>query len=519
MKRIRKMIRERMLLTSIVAVVVLTGIYFIFFRSEDAKIPTLKVTRGTITQEISVTGKTKPVQDVDLAFEKSGKITLANVRIGDKVVPGQLLVQLDTAELAAQLLEAQANALTQKAKLDELKRGTRAEDIKIKESELRKAEQDLANHYANVDDTVNESYAKADDAIRKQTDLLFTNDEELNPQLSFSTNNTQLKINVEQGRSTASQGLNMWRKTIDALNVLTSPDNLTTALREAKQRLNLLRDFLNDLMDVVTNANGISQTTLDTYKTNIATARTNINGALSSVASLEQTIASQKITVEKIRDELNLKLAGSAPEEIRAQEAQLAQAEAKAQTIEAQLAKNTLRSPISGIITKQDAKVGEIVGANNPIVSIISGNNFEIEANIPEADIVKIKVGNTARITLDAYGSEVTFEASVVKIDPAETIVEGVTTYKTTLQFGTKDERVKSHMTANIEILTARKENVIAIPQRAVGTKDGGKFVRIVRLEKTEEVKIETGLQGSNGTVEVTMGLNEGDEIITSRNE
>jgi HlyD family secretion protein len=149
----------------------------------------------------------------------------------------------------------------------------------------------------------------------------------------------------------------------------------------------------------------------------------------------------------------------------------------------------------------------------------MSDVKFEIEANIPEADIAKIKISNPAKITLDAYGSNVFFEAKVVKIDPAETIIEGVATYKTTLQFSGNDERVKSGMTANIDILTAKAENVIAIPQRAVAQKENGdKIVKILKDDGVvEERKVTTGLKGSDGNIEITEGIQEGEKIITSQ--
>ena len=85
-----------------------------------------------------------------------------------------------------------------------------------------------------------------------------------------------------------------------------------------------------------------------------------------------------------------------------------------------------MHSPISGIITRQDAKIGEIASAGVSMISIISDKQFEIESNIPEADIVKIKVGNEAKLTLDAYGDDLVFAARVISINPAETFVEGV---------------------------------------------------------------------------------------------
>jgi multidrug efflux pump subunit AcrA (membrane-fusion protein) len=141
---------------------------------------------------------------------------------------------------------------------------------------------------------------------------------------------------------------------------------------------------------------------------------------------------------------------------------------------------------------------------------------FEVEVNVPEVDIAKIAVGNSAKITLDAYGDEVEFTAHVSKYDPAEKIVDGVPTYKTTLLFDKEDARIRSGMTANITIETSKKENVIAIPGRAIITKEGKKYVRVLQDDGTQkEVLVVTGLRGSAGLVEIVSGLKENDRIET----
>ena len=159
-----------------------------------------------------------------------------------------------------------------------------------------------------------------------------------------------------------------------------------------------------------------------------------------------------------------------------------------------------------------------------PIVSIISEAQFEIEANIPEVDISKVTLGNMANVTLDAYGSDVVFASSVVSIDPAETLIDGVPVYKVALQFVEKDEKIKSGMTANIDIQTSTRQDVVAIPQRAVLRKNGTKFVRVIdspyaKIEDIREVIVEVGLVGIDGNIEIIQGINVGDIVIVFINE
>ena len=72
-------------------------------------------------------------------------------------------------------------------------------------------------------------------------------------------------------------------------------------------------------------------------------------------------------------------------------------------------------------------------------------------------------------------------------------------------------------MTANLDILTAQRQDVIVIPQRAVIFKNNLKLVRILR-DKTlvEEVEVETGITGNRGRIEIINGIEEGDVVITA---
>ena len=134
-----------------------------------------------------------------------------------------------------------------------------------------------------------------------------------------------------------------------------------------------------------------------------------------------------------------------------------------------------------------------------------------------EADVAKVKQDNSAKVTLDAYGDLVVFEAAVVAIDPAETMIEGVATYKTTFVFSRDDARIKSGMTANIDVATNKQENVLAVPQRSVGVKNGISFVLVKEQgDVPRERSVVIGLRGSDGMVEVREGLKEGDQIADS---
>jgi len=512
----KNFIKKHKTLSIITAIIVIVILLFVLFKGEEeALYETVVVEKENIVQTVSVAGKIKPQKEASLSFEKTGKVSGIYVDVGDSVVYGQKLIALGNSDLYSQLMEAQANRDVVSAKLAELTRGTRQEEIRIYETKLTSAQTALMETKRSFVDTVQESFTKSDDVIRNTTDKFFNDPHGGNPKLSITVYDSGLAIDLEGHRIMLESALTSWYETLSVLDINNNLDQYGTT---AKDNLSSVKIFLDKMALAINNLtpnSSLTQATIDTYKTSISTARTTINTAVTNLSTSQKTLSTAQSSVSLAEDELALKKAGATKEAVDAQNAQLAQAEAKISTIQTELGKTIMRSPINGIVTKVDAENGEVVSLNSAIVSLISKNKFKIEAHIPEADIGRVAVGDSADVTLDAYGDEVMFQANVVSIEPAETIIEGVATYKTVLNLASDDSRIKSGMTTDIEILTDSRDDVIAIPGRSVISNNGEKFVRVLNSEGlVEEVVVSTGIRDSLGKIEIIQGLQEGAEII-----
>lgn len=508
----------------IISITIILGLaaggYFYFGGDKKPTYDFVIAKRADLIQEVSVTGRVKPAQDVNLAFEKGGKVAGVYVKIGSKVGVGQLLAQLNNAELSAELAGAEANVRAQRAKLDELKRGTRQEEIQVQETKVVNAKTALEDAKKNLVDKLQDAYTKADDAVRNKVDQFFSNPQTDTPQISFFVIDSQLETDIEWGRQLMNYMLKNWKVSISQLTI---EADISTYLGEARKNLEQVKSFLDKVALAINNPtnkpSSVSQATWDGWKTDVATARTNINTALSNLSSAEKDLRTAESNLALAEQELSLKKAGTVSEQIVAQEAQMEQAEASLKSVQAQIAKGVIVSPFAGVVTKQDAKVGEIVAPNAPAVSLISSGLFEIESAISEVDIAKVKIGNSASVTFDTYGGNELFEAKVSSVDPAETIINGVVSYKITLQFLKNDERIKSGLTANVAILGAQRENALTVPGSAIITRGANKFVLVdIGKSSTEEREVEVGIKGSNGFVEIVSGLNEGEKVINFGN-
>ncbi|HEY9584187.1 MAG TPA: HlyD family efflux transporter periplasmic adaptor subunit [Candidatus Paceibacterota bacterium] len=460
----------------IAGIVILVIIILTFFGgSKKDTLRTVTASLGSITQEVSVTGTVKAADSVDLAFEKSGRVSWVAKDVGESVYSGELIVSLDNGTEEAALQSAEA-------RYEELSKGSRPEEIQISESALSAAKQTLINDYGSVINTINDAYNKTDNAVNVQTDPIFSNDRSSNTDLTFNVSSNQVKNDAVSSRITMNLALKSFKMLVDAfVSSLQGDAAKDAALQDVKNYLLTAQDFMIKVSSALDTATNLSDTTISAYKTDVSTGRTNINTALTSVNNLIETLASQKIAVEKAERELNLKKLGATKEV-------LDQAAADVKSAEATLRKTIIRSPINGVVTLQDAKVGEIASAGSVLVSVMSVKSFKIEAYVPEVDSTKLSIDDEARITLDAYGNDVVFKAKVVSINPAEYVIDGVSTYKTTLIFTDEPRPIRSGMTANIDIQTEEKSDVLVLPQRSVISRGGKKYVELISADgKTTE--------------------------------
>lgn len=188
-----------------------------------------------------------------------------------------------------------------------------------------------------------------------------------------------------------------------------------------------------------------------------------------------------------------------------------------------QLTSSIVTAPTSGVITNISAIGTAISSSNNSSttttqaekVAIIENNAPPtISVNLSEMDVVKIKIGQRATITLDSIPDK-TFTGTVTTLDKIGSQSSGVTSYPAIITLDSDNEHILPNMSANASIITDTKDAVIAIPQAAVQTQNGISSARVMRNRQPETVQVELGIY-SDTQIEITSGINEGDEVIIS---
>ncbi len=218
------------------------------------------------------------------------------------------------------------------------------------------------------------------------------------------------------------------------------------------------------------------------------------------------------------------------------------QAEAALRQAREDLQRTTIVAPISGRIVQKNAQEGEVVitgTMNNPgsVIAILADlSEVLVEADVGETEVVKVRVGQSAEIRVDAIPDAV-FKGSVVEIGSSASQRAGVSTgiryFKVKIAIIAPDERLRPGMTAQVDIITSALRQALSVPVQSVvertaeelvkgrksrvsGPSDAlkDKFVFVVRDGVAEAVKVTTGI--SNAThVAVLSGLKGGESIVT----
>ncbi len=207
-----------------------------------------------------------------------------------------------------------------------------------------------------------------------------------------------------------------------------------------------------------------------------------------------------------------------------------AQQQINVTSIQVDVAKNNLNnnsiivSPINGIITTLNAKVGEYASLTLPVVSIQNPDDIEVLINVNEIDVNKVILGQDVNVTIDAAGGIKLGKVS--RIESLGVNLNGVINYPVRVEL-TDKTNVKLNMSVNAEVLVTKKDNVLRVPSGSLKTKNGQTTVQVVKessklkdpktLSSTadlESVVVKTGLN-DNSYVEILEGLKEGDEVVT----
>lgn len=427
---------------------------------EDIAQLTVPVAAKNVTLRITASGKVVPVQSVNISPKNPGVLSQLYVEQGDRIQQGQILARMDSAGIEAQRSQYRANLAQSQAQLAQALAGSRPQEIAQARARLGQAQAQLAQAKAgNRPQEIAQAQSQVDAA---QAKVNYTNEQVKRYQYLYKEGAEKKQL----------------------LDQAISEDKSARAnLEEAKKRLSLVQS-----------------------------------------GTRTEEIAQRQAAVNEARAALVLLEDGTRSEEIVQRQAAVASAEAQLKGVQVQLDETIIRAPLSGIVTQKYANVGAFVtpttsastsasATSSSIVAVARG--LEILAQVPEADLGRIKPGQQVEIVADAYPDQV-FKGNVRLIAPEAVVEQGVTSFQVRIALNTGTDKLRSGLNVDLTFLGDRVNDALVLPTVSIVTEKGQTGVLVPDAKNKPQFReVTIGAQIQNET-QVLDGVKEGDRVFVN---
>ncbi len=457
------------------------GSWYFFFRNSNTTSiasATVKAEKGDIKVTVTGNGSLEPRSSRTISSKGAGAISKINVQNGQQVHKGDVLFELETTSLQTDI----DSAVLDKRQI-EMELGT-----------LRKQRQYLqviapiSGTITTLPVAVGQDVANNSTVATIQADRLIFKSPFISSQIKYIKVGQKVKVVIGSLFATVN-GKVIAVERVGKANLDGSEYYIVTTEVPNSGSLAVGLEAQADISTPAGVQQGVEAGTLESAET--ISVRTGVAGKISSLSIQQDSHVNkgQRIAV-LTSDNLN--------EQIASQEIKLQQAQLKLARLQTQLADYKIVAPLDGVITLLEVsqesssssssssssttstgqnylQVGDEVKSGQAVASIIGGNGMSVTVPVDEVDIAQVKVGQVAKITVDAL-PEQSFQGKVTEIAAQGTVSNNVANFDVTLALD-QVAQLKAGMTANVEILVDSKTDVVLLPIESVNERQGKKYV------------------------------------------
>lgn len=412
---------------------------------------TVTVVRSDLTAIVGATGTVRANQSSTLAWQTTGQVSKINVKVGDKVVPNQVLASLDEASLPQAIILAQADLVTAKRTLENLK--------------------DSAVSQSNAQLALAQAQQAASDAQHNR-DLL--------------NYNRGQNGNVDAAWAGYYIAVDAYNKALDRFNSVAN-------------------------LDVADPSRANAQAALVTAQQNVQAKQATVNWyssgpSTNDIAQSDAKLSLAKANLADAQREWDRLKNGPDPQDILAAQARVA-------AIEATLTMPMLEAPFAGTITDVRSMVGDQVSPATISFRIDDFSSVLVDVQITEVDINRVKVGQPVKLTFDAISGK-EYNGNVQSVARVGVSNNGTVNFTVTIELKDGDEAVRPGMTAAVNIVVNQLSNVLLVENRAVRLSNGQRIVYVLRNGALIKVPITIGAISDTSSEVIGGDLNEGDLVV-----
>ncbi|MHB8618173.1 MAG: efflux RND transporter periplasmic adaptor subunit [Chloroflexota bacterium] len=529
---------------------------------------TVQVRRGTIINTVSASGSIELSQVANISpaagsTSTATKLKSLAVKVGQVVAAGQAVAQLDTSGLENSLAQAKINLRIAQAKYD----ATVHPNLSSLRNQANQDRLNVASAQAKLQALIHPDTTSLANQLLADKINLATAQTKLNatehPYTAADIAGAQMAVTSDRlSLTSAQQALAAIKVSPEATANISAQQNQVIywtnnyiRSKQAYDKGQETKDKLNADYQGMSDAKAQLQALKDKAASDITAAQQAVNQAQGQLQkdqatlSLEQggakptdlQLARQQVQLAQqayaaARKELAQPTAPSDIQQAQISAAQAQQAYAAAvQSVngdvqpsdvaqaqgsvdlskeavtlaQQQLAAATLRAPFAGTVTAVGASPGDSVTASTDVVTVSNLAKAQVDANINQLDVGKLRVGQAADVKVEAIPSRA-FSGKVVSIASTATNSQGVITYAVTVALDSTGNVLRPGMTATVRMVVKKASNVLELPSAAVQSGSGGSFVELP--PNLRHQAIHTGISSGTKT-EITSGLTDGEQV------
>lgn len=475
-------------------------------QEEDTKATNVTVVEAAdqnIVSKITNTGEVKPCEEVSVSAKVSGKVQSLKAEVGKYVKAGEVLFIIEDTDYRLQYNQALASYNNAQASYNSTVGGTQKQSVSQAQQSLTAAQSEydsaLQNYgrekelYENNSSVVLAQNALTDaKAARDRAYALYNEDVSL-----ISARNA-----LENARNTYTRTQSLFD-----MGAASQTDLDTARIAYENADANLKAQESSAKANLETADSGVLKAE-ENLRTTTVTAAASFDAAKTRLTNAEANLKTSKENYNLTVNVLNPERKASAEASVKSAKAAL------------DIAKNTLdntavKAPISGYVTMCSAVAGQNIQAGAGAVTLINSNSMDIELNLTEAVVTKVQPGAEAIIQVPSAGIT-GLTGNVASVSPSKNTTSGLFAVK--INVPNADNALKGGMFADVEIVTKRTDNVLAVPTDTLLSEDDESYVYLLNGENAVKTRVVTGAADDQYT-EILSGISAGDQIIQKGKE
>lgn len=453
---------------------------------------------GEIETILETVGSLESPNKANIAPRTTGRIEFLQVREGDQVSAGQVLVRIDPSDIEGQVAQARSTVAEARARLAQAQLGQ-------------------GPAQAGITGQIEQQTAAVASARAEYNQVQRNNDAQISVVESDVTDNEAQVRSAEAQVKSAEAALT--RDRANLANAIARRNRVEQLYKDGFSSLQAYEDA-RTAVQVQEGVVAVTDSQLNAARQNVTSATAQLKAAQNQLAIAKRKgvsdIAASKARLDQALANLKVAQANRAQnpayrENLEALRQSVKAAEAQLSSAQSRRAETELRAPISGIVTERNADIGSLASPGEPVLVVQSVDSVYIRTSLPLDAVNRVSTGQTAKVKIDAYpGQSFTGRISNVNAaaDPESRQITAL------IRMENSGGKLKPGMFAHVTIVTGRVDAEIAVPREAITVTPRGATIAVIGDDMKAQVReVKLGVQ-SDTMAEILEGIKPGDKVV-----